>query len=667
MASLLVAITGDAEQFYKTLDDTEKATGGWQDKLKKQFLGLGNAVLAGGAAIATGAIAGLGAVLVSSTQAAMEAQQVEAQLDAVLKSTGSVAGVTREQVLGLADSLSQVTTFEDDAILSGENMLLMFTNIGKDIFPEATQTMLDMSQALGQDLGASAIQLGKALNDPILGMSALRKVGVNFSEAQAEMIKQMVESGDVMGAQKFILAELQTEFGGSAKAAGETFAGKLTILKNRLGNVQETIGGALLPILGTLVDKVLVPAMPIVELMGKAFGELFAIFTGFNPDTLDFFRELLFSFGLSADQVDSLEGFMRDLADTIQTGLAMAIQFVNEHAAEFKGALEGIGVVLAAAGIAAGIVAIGGAIAALANPIGLLIAAAALLGAAWESNWGGIRDKLTEFWTKTAQPVLSQLVDWLQKNVPVAIKALADFWTGTLKPAMEKVWQFITTTLIPLWQELIRWLAEHIPVALQTLADFWTNTLQPALKVVWEFIQNTLIPLLSKLAKEYLVGVRRAVSDVVNAWNMMGSAMSAVKRWVDESVIPAFQKLAEFFSGTVGPALNTFKVTYLDPILNAFGKLGETIQNIIKWLGDLVSGIGNIQLPGWLGGGTGGGVQQSVSIPGVSAFDSARLAGGGSNSVAVNVDAQVASQIDLEDLAWRVSEIVGRRMLTQIA
>ena len=96
--------------------------------------------------------------------------------------------------------------------------------IGKDIFPEATKTMLDMSTALGQDLKSSAIQLGKALQDPILGITALRRVGVNFNNAQKETVKRLVESGQMMKAQKFILAELRTEFCNSSKKKGKKFS-----------------------------------------------------------------------------------------------------------------------------------------------------------------------------------------------------------------------------------------------------------------------------------------------------------------------------------------------------------------------------------------------------------------------------------------------------------
>jgi phage-related minor tail protein len=65
----------------------------------------------------------------------------------------------------------------------------------------------DLSAAMGQDFKASSIQLGKALNDPIKGLSALRRVGIQFTEQQEKQIEKMVESGDVMGSQKQILKE----------------------------------------------------------------------------------------------------------------------------------------------------------------------------------------------------------------------------------------------------------------------------------------------------------------------------------------------------------------------------------------------------------------------------------------------------------------------------
>ena len=96
------------------------------------------------------------------------------------------------------------------------------------------------------DLTATSIRLGKALNDPILGITALSRVGVQFTENQKSMIKRMVMAGDVAGAQAVILRELEGEFGGMARDV-DTASGALKQMWNALGDVAEMIGAAFLP------------------------------------------------------------------------------------------------------------------------------------------------------------------------------------------------------------------------------------------------------------------------------------------------------------------------------------------------------------------------------------------------------------------------------------
>jgi hypothetical protein len=140
--------------------------------------------------------------------------------------------------------------------------LLTFTNVrneagrGNDIFDRATKTVLDMSTALGEDGKSASIQLGKALNDPIKGVTALRRVGVQFTDGQKAQIKQMVKTGNTMGAQKLILKELNREFGGSAKAAGDTLPGKLNILKETMRNLGGQIATKLAPQITHVVTQI---------------------------------------------------------------------------------------------------------------------------------------------------------------------------------------------------------------------------------------------------------------------------------------------------------------------------------------------------------------------------------------------------------------------------
>lgn len=175
----------------------------------------------------------------------IESEDALAQLNATIKSTGGAAGLSSDELVAMAQGLQQVTTFGDDAIISMQSQLLTFTKIGKESVPAATEAILDLATKMGGDLKGAAVQVGKALNDPVKGIAALSKVGVAFTEDQKAVIESLVETGDVAGAQKIILAELAVEFGGSARAARDTFGGALTSLKNSMGDLLEGSGGNL--------------------------------------------------------------------------------------------------------------------------------------------------------------------------------------------------------------------------------------------------------------------------------------------------------------------------------------------------------------------------------------------------------------------------------------
>lgn len=225
--------------------------------------GIGNTVKKGLKLAAVGiAAAGAAAIAfgVSSVKSYQESENALAQLNAVLKSTRGIAKVSAKSAISLANSLQKVTRYSDEQVLSAENMLLTFTKISKDVFPDTTKAVLDMSTAMGTDLKSTAIQVGKAMQDPVRGVTALQRVGVRLSDSQKELVKNLVATGKTAEAQKIILKELQTEFGGSAEAAGKTFAGQLDILKNQFDEVKESIGktivDAIIPLMSKLAEFV---------------------------------------------------------------------------------------------------------------------------------------------------------------------------------------------------------------------------------------------------------------------------------------------------------------------------------------------------------------------------------------------------------------------------
>jgi len=204
----------------------------------------------------TGLVAAYGGMVIVGKVNALMKESVELykrqenanqKLRAVLQSTGNAAGMTYEELKRLSLGLQSFTTFGDEAIDEANAILLTFTKIGRDVFPKATETVLDMSAALGQDLKSSAIQLGKALNDPITGAAALRRVGVSLTEQQMEQIKTLQQQNKLYEAQKIIVDELAVEFGGMARALAETDVGKLEQMENQLGDIKELLGKEVIP------------------------------------------------------------------------------------------------------------------------------------------------------------------------------------------------------------------------------------------------------------------------------------------------------------------------------------------------------------------------------------------------------------------------------------
>lgn len=266
---LIVKIVGDSRSVERAFKRTNSAAKGFGSTMSK----IGKI-----AAVGFGAsLVGLGLLLRKGFSEFMEAQKVAAQTAAVLKSTGGVAGASARHVDQLATSLSRMSGVDDEVVVGGENMLLTFTNIrnsvgkGPDVFDEATKAILDMSVAMGKDLNSTAIMVGKALNDTtvnakgtITGWSALRRVGVQVSPMMMKQAAAFIKAGEPMKAQLLLLKELQTEFGGSARAFGSTLPGAFAKLRNATDEVTGAFAEGLAPIVqrvaNLLANKMANPA-----------------------------------------------------------------------------------------------------------------------------------------------------------------------------------------------------------------------------------------------------------------------------------------------------------------------------------------------------------------------------------------------------------------------
>lgn len=230
-ADVNIKIGADNTEFIKKAKETQ--TLGYQlAKSMSTAIGVGVANLAGNA---MSTLTGLVRDSVAAYQASYAANQ---KLESVIRATGGAAGITSTEIRNLASSLQGLTNFEDDATINASAVLLTFKNIGREVMLQTIPLMQDLSAVFGQDLQSSAVQLGKALDDPIKGITALRKVGVSFTDEQQNMIRAMVEGGNVAEAQGEILKVLAGQVGGAA----QSMADGATQVSNAWGDFLETIG-----------------------------------------------------------------------------------------------------------------------------------------------------------------------------------------------------------------------------------------------------------------------------------------------------------------------------------------------------------------------------------------------------------------------------------------
>lgn len=201
--------------------------------------------------ITTLSISGLAAVISKMVGDAEDSEAVMRETHEVIASMGNVAGITADQIADLSTAISLQTNYTDEQVQSAANMLLTFKEINKDVFPETLKLTIDLAAKMKTDATTAAIQFGKAINDPINGLSSLARVGVKFSEEQRRQIQLMVESGNMMSAQKIIMAELDSQFHNASIALSSPFIRA----KNAVGELSEALGRVLLPTATSLTDQ----------------------------------------------------------------------------------------------------------------------------------------------------------------------------------------------------------------------------------------------------------------------------------------------------------------------------------------------------------------------------------------------------------------------------
>lgn len=272
--SISIPITGNAAPLRKTLDNTSKRMSKFGSSVSASFAKIGKAAAIGGAAAAAGALA-LGKAAFSAAEAASTSNARLEQIATSMGLFGDQANAVTERLIALANEQARLTGVNQNTIKESQALLLTFSELAESAdeaggaFDRATQLTLDMAAAGFGSATDNAKQLGKALQDPIKGISALARSGVTFTEQQKELIESLVESGDMLAAQDLILTEIENQVGGTAAAT----ANASDRIKVAFSQVTEQIGLALLPIFEKLTGFVLDTVVPGIQKLVDVFEE----------------------------------------------------------------------------------------------------------------------------------------------------------------------------------------------------------------------------------------------------------------------------------------------------------------------------------------------------------------------------------------------------------
>lgn len=207
--------------------------------------------VAGGIAIfetLKGVTLGIAGVVTDSIKAYQQEEVVIARLKRGIQNVTSARNDNIQSLLDQASALQRVTRFSDEQVISAQGVLTTF-QLNQEAIQAITPRLLDMSEGIARvsgglpDLEGNAMLVAKAIGgEDVQGMvGALRRVGVIMTPFQEELLK----TGDMQQRLAIITQILDQNFQGLAVSAGETSAGKMMILKNAVGDLQEQFGAAL--------------------------------------------------------------------------------------------------------------------------------------------------------------------------------------------------------------------------------------------------------------------------------------------------------------------------------------------------------------------------------------------------------------------------------------
>lgn len=554
--------------------------------------------LAGGLA-AIFAVSKISQFVRSTLGEAAESNKVGRLTAQVIKSTGGAARVTAVQVNALATAISNKTGIDDEAIQSASNLLLTFTKVrnqvgrGNDVFNQATLAATNMAVALGEPPKNAALQLGKALNDPVKGITALSRAGVSFTAQQKAQIAALVASGHSLQAQKIILRELNTEFGGAAAATSTP----LQKLRVNVDNLKEQIGNALLPafnlaatfLIGRVIPNISTGVSRIEALVPRVRAFVNTFVQGFRGGDIAGATNNVARFGAIAGAVfnaitgraQALVGglhlaFGGNLLGPLLAGVAGAGPVVLGLLNHFGRLGPVLGIVKGAVGgVSAAVQGLGGAFRFLTSGAGIWLTIAGLLAAVlirlFQTN-KPFHDSVVKLFG-----VLQQVGATLATALMPVLSALGAAFTQ-LAPVIGQIVTQLVGALAPVLTTIVGVVAQLLPPIAQLVVSL-ISALLPAFNA----IIGAVLPLVSTLVGVLAPILTQLLGILAPLITVLANALAPVL----VALAPLFQIIGQLLAAVLGPALQLV-AALLVPLVQL---LGVILVPVIKLLAAVLTPV----------------------------------------------------------------------------
>ena len=242
--SISIPVTGNTAPLRKSLTSAEKQLQRFKREAQANMKSAAQSF-----ALAGAAAGGLAFTFYEGFQRAEQANQRVFAIAKSMRLFGGETGKVTRRLIELGDQLERETGLTAESIKETQAKLLTFSQIARTAdeaggaFDRATQAAIDLSAAGFGEVTSNAVQLGKALQDPIKGITALARSGISFTQAEKEKIRTLVESNRILEAQDMILSAVETQVGGTAVATVTA----TTKIRNSIGEVSDVVGQALAP------------------------------------------------------------------------------------------------------------------------------------------------------------------------------------------------------------------------------------------------------------------------------------------------------------------------------------------------------------------------------------------------------------------------------------